>query len=941
MAIDKNTDAENIQYDITRKIVRETQMRNRLLAEGTEELISQANWTKRCAAEATRLYTEERAVGAAISNQRSLTKTLNVEWSKLFKLTTPGLEAELEAQTLIVSQLEKKVHRAGEAVKLSREALEISENMERSNRLSAHFSSVLTSGFEKLLSKVPGGSIFKDALQIDGVKRSLTDGFTEILSNMTKTGKGAVSLGRGFSQMGSVAAQSLSKIAAHPVALLILAVVAALTAAIKRFVELDKAAEEFRKTTGLITPQMSRISKMAREINVQMRHMGIGIEEAYKSAAALVEVFSVAVAVTKDTAQTIAALAANIGVAEGDAAKVYQTFLGLSGMSEKTATNALAITANLTAAAGVPINLIFKDIANASNETLIFLGRAPLALLRTAVEARRLGTTLESMTKSARGMLNFQESINAEMELSALTGRSINLQLSRQLAFEGKIESSRTEALRQLDKLGDFDKMSVYQKEAAAKAVGMEVGEIVKMQAQKKMLARLNASTDARDIAALAKYKKLQEELNDENRLSDAEKDRAFIMQQNRQAEITKLTSQLKSMWTDIGDALMPIAQIIMPIVLITVKSISLAVKFISGIIRGLLSPLDKALESFGGISGTMEKLMPMFDKAGEWASSFGELIGYITLPVAGILKLFGKTLPLVGSIGSWISRFALWMSDFGKIANVVAGKLFTIGGAVTKIGGVFAKWAGPIGLVIMAIQTLYKWVFDLIDIWRNVGSWADVPMALLKSIASFGTSALNALLSPIDMIMDWFGVKIPNGIVAGIVSVGSNVMAAIIQPFYDAWNWISDKFIGHSPSEIGKGIVLGIKSVVDTVFDLLTYPFRKAYDYLKKIPIIGKLFSAAGNIVSKITGDITEKVETQANTVVEIANLDILREAIDKLTEAISKLGSIATSSTTTTESDKTATKVQELIDLLRNGAIAVNLDGRKVSSALTNVGR
>jgi len=849
-----------------------------------------------------------------------------------------GLAAQAEVNELIAVQQSNVAKATAKAIKDQSEISkrEIDRLKADSIGLGASITSGVFGAVDRIISKVPGGSVVAKMFDFQSVKGAINEGLGNALSGVMQR------VGVSVKGMSSQATAALTKLASHPIALLILALAAAVVVSIKRFVELDKAAEEFRKTTGLITPQMGHISKIAREINVQMRHMGVGIEEAYKAAAALVETFGIAGAVTSSTTKTVALLAANIGVAEADAAKVYQTFLGLSGMSEKTADNALAITANLAAAAGVPVGVVFKDIANASSDALIFLGNSPKMLLRTAVEARRLGTTMESLAKSARSMLNFQESINAEMELSALTGKSINFQRSRQLAFDGKIKASRDEALRQLAKLGDFDKMSAFQKDAAARAAGMEVGEIVKMQAQKKMLARLEASTDARDIAALAEYKKLQDELNKADALSDDDKARAFIAQQNRQAKITQMTNQLKAIWTDISDALLPIAQVIMPIVLVTVKSISLVMKFISGIIRGMLSPLDKALESFGGISGTMEKMMPMFDKAGNWASSFGELVGKITLPFAGLLTLFGKTLPLVGSVGSWISRFALWMSDFGKVANVVAGKLFTIGGVVTKIGGVFAKLAGPIGLVIMAIQTLYTWVHDLIGIWSNIDSWADVPMAILKSIASFGTSALNALLSPIDMIMDWFGVKIPNGIVAGIVDVGSDVMAAILGPFYTAWNWISDKFLGHSPSEIGKGIVQGIKSVVDITFDLLTYPWRKAFEYLKKIPILGKLFSAAGNLVSKITGDITQQVEAQTNTVVEIKNLDVLREAIDALTAAVARLGSVSSASPTSSAgNDKTADKVQELIDLLRNGAIAVNLDGRRVSSALTNVGR
>src|SRR5690606_6573170 len=139
----------------------ESQMRNRLLGEGTEELISQANWTKRCADEATKRYTEERAVTAAIQNHRSLSKSLTEERIKLNDLSGRGLDAELEAQMMIVSQLERKVLRATEAVRLSKEALKVSEDIEKSTRMAAQLSANLVGTFESLLNKVPGGGIFK------------------------------------------------------------------------------------------------------------------------------------------------------------------------------------------------------------------------------------------------------------------------------------------------------------------------------------------------------------------------------------------------------------------------------------------------------------------------------------------------------------------------------------------------------------------------------------------------------------------------------------------------------------------------------------------------------------------------------------------------------------------------------------------------------------
>ena len=672
--------------------------------------------------------------------------------------------AKLEEQKAIYDNQIKSANKM-----LAIERLRANEEDRRTqsiNKRASLYTDKIFGGVERMLGKLPGGDILKDHLNIDGAKQAFGKGMTDI-AKMSQ--EGTLTAGKAFGTFGKSASAALSKIAAHPVALVILALAAAVYASVKRFIELDKAAEAFRHTTGLISTQMVHIGKYAREINVEMRRLGVTIEDAYKSAAAMVETFQTSYAVTSGVMRNVAQLAANIGVAETDSVELYQTFLGMGKTTSTMATDLMNAAVALAEANGVPIAAVFRDIANASNDAMIFLGRSPILMLRTAVEARRLGTTMESLAKSAKGLLNFQESINAEMEASAITGRTLNFQSSRQLAFAGELVKSRQEALRQIEKLGEFQSMSVYQQEAVARAAGMEVQEIVKMQAQQKQLSALKEA----DFDLWLKMDTARKAADKATTKSLAEQGRDLAKQQLRQAEITKLTNQLKAIWTDISDALLPIAQVIIPAVLFVVRSIALVLKFITGIIRGMLSPLDNVLKKFDGISEKVNKIVPSMDTINSTVEKVGKSVGVLILPTAGILKLFGKTIPVVSKIGYFIEIAALKLSEFGKVANFVAGKLFTIGGIVGKLGGILAKWAGPIGLVIMGVQTLWNWVHNLIDIWSDVHSWTDAPMALLKSVAAFGTAAANALLSPIDTIMDWFGVKIPNGIVAGIVDVG------------------------------------------------------------------------------------------------------------------------------------------------------------------------
>lgn len=242
------------------------------------------------------------------------------------------------------------------------------------------------------------------------------------------------------------------------------AMLAILKASIERWKELDKAALEFRDATGLLVSQTREIDNAAREVNTQFAHIGVGIREAYNAAAALTKEFNVAGLVTKENIAAVAQLNANIGISVTDAAKFYGLFESTARASGLTSEKLMGAASALADMAGVSPQLIMQDVAKASDDTLKFLSKNPIQLIRAAVEARRLGTSLESISKSARGMLNYQDSITAELEASAMIGRSINFQQSRLLAYQGKIAESREEAFRQVKRAGDWTKMDVFQK---------------------------------------------------------------------------------------------------------------------------------------------------------------------------------------------------------------------------------------------------------------------------------------------------------------------------------------------------------------------------------------------------------------------------------------------------------------------------------------------
>jgi hypothetical protein len=288
---------------------------------------------------------------------------------------------------------------------------------------------------------------------------------------------------------------------------------AIIKASLDRWQELDKAAADFREKTGFIVTQTRQLDKAAREVSVQFASIGVNIGAVYATAQALVDQFQVIGLVTKEMISDTAQMAANIGIAITDAAKFRGLFTSISQSAGMTATQSMQAASALAEMGGVAPSAVIKDMAEASSETLSFLAKSPMALIKATVEARRLGTTVNSLSKSARGFLNYQDSITSELEASALIGKSLNFQEARAAAYAGDVVKSRELALKQLEKAGDFTKLNVYQQEALAKAAGMTVDEVIKQQNQQKMLAEFRAKATGKDKEMLDKYEAMQKKI--------------------------------------------------------------------------------------------------------------------------------------------------------------------------------------------------------------------------------------------------------------------------------------------------------------------------------------------------------------------------------------------------------------------------------------------
>jgi len=123
---------------------------------------------------------------------------------------------------------------------------------------------------------------------------------------------------------------------------------------------------------------------------------------------------------------------------------------------------------------------VLQDIAQSTEDMAMFSKGGVKNFAKTAIEARKLGMSVKDVANSLKGMLNFEDSLNKEMQASVMLGKNINLNEARRLAFAGDTAGAFEAIANELGDvdLGSLDPLTL---QSVADAAGMSVDQLMKM----------------------------------------------------------------------------------------------------------------------------------------------------------------------------------------------------------------------------------------------------------------------------------------------------------------------------------------------------------------------------------------------------------------------------------------------------------------------------
>lgn len=171
-----------------------------------------------------------------------------------------------------------------------------------------------------------------------------------------------------------------------------------------------------------------------------------------------------------------------LGASAEDVLSMGNMFRLMNKTSLKTGTN---LTAGIKAFAdknGVMASVIMKDMTDSSAELYKFSSGTAENFAKQAVQLNKMGTSMSAMMKASDSMvLNYKDSIKAEMSLSAMLGQNVDLSETRAKLMSGD-QAGAAEALR--NSLGgqDVGAMNAFQKQQLSQATGMDIDQLMSLQ---------------------------------------------------------------------------------------------------------------------------------------------------------------------------------------------------------------------------------------------------------------------------------------------------------------------------------------------------------------------------------------------------------------------------------------------------------------------------
>lgn len=529
------------------------------------------------------------------------------------------------------------------------------------------------------------------------------------------------------------------------------------------FRQVDGAAADFRKNMGFVRNDTVDLEKNVRNTYFRLAQVGVEAKNLYASYEEVNKALGTSQATTLSMARDMSLMNVQLGVAQGTSAE-FSKAMGMMAKNTMDSQNNISLfTAKLSAAAGTNLNEVMSDVANAAKSSYQFMIRNPAALAKSAVEAKKMGTSISEAAKSAETLINFTQSVEAEMRASVLLGESINLQRARELSYRKDLAGLNKEIL-EIAKKAKFEELDPFQQEAVAKALGKSANELGKMLQADREMRRIRA--DGSLSKQVAEYDNLKN-ANDALVKSTAENAREQLQLKSNLEATKAISVALKSIYQSMFQPLVDLAVKVLPPIANFFAKINAEIGGWSAAILGFTAIFGTLVGSLyiGKLVGWLKgRVLTLLGKdlaesakvGGDAVAGKGGLVDKIVNGMQGVEKIATSIGRIIIRLGTSVGRGIGNLLKFTLIG--LAAGLKALGDPKALIGAIVL---GVVGLAFMAFGKAAQFLALALKSLQDVDLMSMAGGLALIGVAMIPLALVSPFLLPLAIGMAAFGLAL------------------------------------------------------------------------------------------------------------------------------------------------------------------------------------
>ena len=242
------------------------------------------------------------------------------------------------------------------------------------------------------------------------------------------------------------------------------------------------------KQTADLAKNMNITYKEAQNVRAEMTSIGMASGSNFVTGGKLLKTFA---AINQTLGTTVKTMDSELLISLTEmremAGFTNEELQGIAAITLATGKSADDVTGEFMAQAklssiqnGVLLNekSLLKDIGKVSAATTLSFGKNPKLIGQAVATAKSLGMELSKVEGIAGSLLDFESSIESELQAELLLGKNINLEKARQAALNNDLATVAEEIAKAAGSAAEFTAMNRIQQEALAGAVGMSREEL-------------------------------------------------------------------------------------------------------------------------------------------------------------------------------------------------------------------------------------------------------------------------------------------------------------------------------------------------------------------------------------------------------------------------------------------------------------------------------